>query len=102
MIIIELLSTLIISLGCVVMFSAALGLYRFPDIYMRLQSIAKTNTGGAFTILIGLLLRCGVSAFSAKIFVIMILMIVLPPLISHTIARSAHLQKIAKSAGEKK
>jgi multicomponent Na+:H+ antiporter subunit G len=77
------------------MFSGALGLYRFPDIYMRLHSSTKVNTGGAMTILIGISLRSGVSASSAKIFSIIVLIIVLTPVISHAIARSAHLQKIA-------
>lgn len=92
MTIIEILSIIILSLGCFMMFSAALGLYRFPDIYMKLQSTTKVNTGGAIVILIGLILKCGISAFSARIFIIMILIIILTPTISHAIARSAHLQ----------
>jgi multicomponent Na+:H+ antiporter subunit G len=91
-IILEILSLLLISAGCVVMLSAALGLYRFPDIYMRLHSSTKVNTGGAMTILFGLILRSGINALSAKIVIIIILILILTPAISHAIARSAHLQ----------
>lgn len=100
--ILEILSIILLSLGCIVMFSAVLGLYRFPDIYMRLQSTAKVNTGGAITILIGMILKCGISALSGRIFIIMMLIIVLTPIISHAIARSAHLQKIVPTGMEKK
>ena len=91
-IILEILSLLLISAGCVVMLSAALGLYRFPDIYMRLHSSTKVNTGGAMTILFGLILRSGINALSAKIVIIIMLILILTPAVSHAIARSAHLQ----------
>ncbi|KYK20337.1 hypothetical protein AYK25_09005 [Thermoplasmatales archaeon SM1-50] len=92
-VILELLSLIVISAGCLVILSAALGLYRFPDIYMRLHSSTKVNTGGAMTILLGIILRIGLSALSARIFIIIILIFILTPVVSHAIARSAHLQK---------
>lgn len=91
-IILEVLSLILVSIGCFFMASAALGLYRFPDIYMRLHSSTKVNTGGAMTILLGIILRSGISSMSAKIFVIIVIIIILTPAVSHAIARSAHLQ----------
>ena len=91
--VLELISLILIFAGCIVMLSAALGLYRFPDIYMRLHSSTKVNTGGAMTILLGIIIRSGLSSMSAKIFIIIILIIILTPVASHAIARSAHLQK---------
>ena len=90
--VLEFLTYFVMSIGCIVMIFAALGLYRFPDIYMRLHSSTKVNTGGAMTILLGLVLRSGISTFSAKILVLIILLFILTPVISHAIARSAHLQ----------
>lgn len=100
--ILEIISIILLSLGCVMMFSGVLGLYRFPDIYMRLQSTTKVSTGGAITILIGMILKCGISALTGRIFIIMMLIIVLTPIISHAIARSAHLQKIVPTGMEEK
>ena len=91
-IILEILSYFFITVGCLVMFSAALGLYRFPDVYMRLHSSTKVNTGGAMTILFGAMLRSGISALTLKIFIIITLVFVITPVVSHAIARSAHLQ----------
>jgi monovalent cation/proton antiporter MnhG/PhaG subunit len=51
------------------------------------------NTGGAMAILLGVILRSGISALSAKIFIIITLIFILTPVVSHAIARSAHLQR---------
>ena len=91
-IVLEFFSYFIMSVGCIVMLFAALGLYRFPDIYMRLHSSTKVNTGGAMVILLGLVLRSGISTLSAKILVLILLIFILTPVISHAIARSAYLQ----------
>jgi len=91
-IILEYISFFIMSIGCIVMLFAALGLYRFPDIYMRLHSSSKVNTGGAMTILLGLILRSGINTLSVKILILIILIFILTPVLSHAIARSAHLQ----------
>lgn len=71
---------------------AALGLYRFPDVYMRLHASTKINTGGAMSIFVGLMLRTGLDLLMVKIFVLMILVFILTPVVSHAVARSAHLQ----------
>jgi multicomponent Na+:H+ antiporter subunit G len=92
-IIIELCSWILIGTGVIVLFSAALGLYRFQDIYMRLHSSTKVNTGGAMTIFLGLIIRIGFNALLTKIFIIILLIFVVTPVISHAIARSAHLQQ---------
>jgi multicomponent Na+:H+ antiporter subunit G len=92
MIAIHILSLIFISLGCGVMAIAALGLYRFPDVYMRLHASTKINTGGAMSIFLGLMLRTGFDILMVKIFVLMILVFILTPVVSHAIARSAHLQ----------
>ncbi len=92
MLFVNIISFILISAGCGVMAIAALGLYRFPDVYMRLHSSTKINTGGAMSIFIGLMLRTGLHLSTVKIFVLMILIFILTPVVSHAIARSVHLQ----------
>ncbi len=89
---IEIISLLFISVGCGIMAISALGLYRFPDIYMRLHSSTKINTGGAMNILVGLMIRTGIHLPTVKLLVLIFLIFILAPVISHAIARSAHLQ----------
>lgn len=92
MTIVEIISYIFISVGCFIMAIASLGLYRFPDVYMRLHANAKINTGGAMNILFGLMLRFGFQLVTIKFFALLILIFILTPVISHAIARSAHLQ----------
>lgn len=91
--IIEILSTIFLGIGVIVLFSAALGLYRFQDIYMRLHSSTKVNTGGAMALFLGIILRIGFNGFLTKLLIIIALIFVVTPVISHAIARSAHLQQ---------
>lgn len=90
--IVEIISYFFISIGCFIMAIASLGLYRFPDVYMRLHASAKINTGGAMNILFGLMLRFGFQLVTIKFFVLLLLIFILTPVVSHAIARSAHLQ----------
>lgn len=92
-VIIEIIAFIIIFFGCFVMFSAALGLYRFPDICMRLHASSKVNTGGAITIFLGLILLNGINMISAKIGLILLLILILTPIVSHAIAKSTHIHR---------
>ena len=89
--ILDLISLFLMSLGCVVMFSAALALLRFDHVYMRLHASAKASTGGVLCILIGLLLRTGLILNTGKIILIIVLIILTGPILSHAIARAAHV-----------
>ncbi len=73
------------------MFTAALGLFRFSDIYMRLHASGKAGTGGTIAILGGVLIRSGFSQISGKVLLVMIFILFTGPVTAHAIARSAHL-----------
>jgi multicomponent Na+:H+ antiporter subunit G len=89
--VINIIALIIIYSGCFVLFSAALGLYRFPDIFMRLHACSKVNTGGAITIVFGLILLNGINMISAKLGLVLLLILILTPIISHAIAKSTHI-----------
>lgn len=88
----EIASLVLMSLGCVVMFSAAVAIIRFPDVYMRLHASAKASTGGTLTLLAGVLLRTGFSGISTKIIVVIVLILFTGPILSHAIARVAYIK----------
>ncbi len=89
--IVNVISLLLISLGCVMMFTAALGLLRFSDIYMRLHASGKAGTGGTIAILAGILIRIGLTQISGKIILVMVFILFTGPIISHSIGRAAHV-----------
>jgi len=52
---------------------------------------AKIDTVGAITLFIGVAVRNGFSFFSLKVLLLMVVLMVINPLASHMIARSAYL-----------
>ncbi len=93
--ILEVASLLLISLGCVMMFTAALGLFRFTSIYMRLHASGKAGTGGTIAILAGVLMRSGMSQISGKVLLVMIFILFTGPITAHAIGRAAHIESEA-------
>ncbi len=73
------------------MFTAALGILRFSDVYMRLHASGKASTGGTIAILTGVLMRIGLNQISGKVILVMIFILFTGPIISHAIARAAHV-----------
>lgn len=90
--IIQWISLFLMALGCVVMFTASLALWRFDNVYMRLHASAKASTGGALSLLFGIILWTGLDPFSGKILILMVLIVFTGPILSHAIARAAHLE----------
>jgi len=89
--ILEIVSLFFISLGCIMMFTAALGILRFSDIYMRLHASGKAGTGGTIALLAGVLIRSGLTEISGKIILIMVFILFTGPITAHAIARAAHV-----------
>ncbi|MBS3781245.1 MAG: monovalent cation/H(+) antiporter subunit G [Candidatus Thermoplasmatota archaeon] len=75
------------------MFTATLGIIRFSDIYMRLHASGKASTGGTIAILAGVLIRIGLNQISGKVVLVMVFILFTGPIISHAIARAAHMSK---------
>ncbi|MFO7792542.1 MAG: monovalent cation/H(+) antiporter subunit G [Candidatus Saliniplasma sp.] len=89
--ILTILSVFLMTLGCVIMFTAALGLMRFSTINMRLHASGKAGTGGTLALLIGILVYTGIDEISGKIILIIVLVLFTGPIISHAIARAAFI-----------
>jgi multicomponent Na+:H+ antiporter subunit G len=87
----QLLGDIVIMLGILFMAFGIIGIYRFKNFYTRLLFASKIDTVGAMTILMGLIIKHGVSYFSAKLVLLIILMLILNPLVAHTTSRSAYL-----------
>lgn len=63
---------------------------RFTDFYIRLHILSKAVTGGAISILLGIIFLTGFSFFSLKLLVIILLLIITNPATSHAIAWAAY------------
>jgi len=81
-----------IILGSIFLFLGALGIYRMPDVYNRLQAGTKASTLGAMSMIFGVGLVNPEWFFKALIIVIFIA--IANPLSSHALARAAYRAKL--------
>ena len=72
------------------------GLFKFDHFYSRILIAGKIDTVGALTILFGLMLKHGWGFFSIKLLLLVVLILLLNPLCSHIVARSAYLSGYKK------
>jgi len=97
--ILEIISNIMLVVGLIFMGFGVLGLFRFKNFFLRSMATAKVDTVGSLTILFALVIRSGVSWFSAKLILLAVLIVVLGPLCHHMVARSAYLSGY-KTSGE--
>jgi len=81
----------IIILGLVFILFGVIGIIRYKNFYTRILVAAKIDTVGVITIIIGVAIRNGASFFSLKVLLIMAIILIVNPMASHMIARSAYL-----------
>lgn len=82
----------LILIGLFFLFVAAIGVLRLPDVYTRSHAVSLTDSLGAFFVLGGLALYEGLSTPTnlVKILVVLILLYLLNPVITHATVRSAY------------
>ncbi|MCL2565560.1 MAG: monovalent cation/H(+) antiporter subunit G [Defluviitaleaceae bacterium] len=86
-----LLGDIIIGLGTLCILIGIIGFVKYKSFYTRILVTTKIETVGVITIIIGVAVRHGLSFFSLKVLLLMIMMIIINPLVSHVIARCAYL-----------
>ena len=79
-----------LSMGVFFSFFGALGVIRFPDVYLRLHAAAKCTTTGVLSIFVGLMILEGLNIFSARMLALALFTFLTSPLTSHAIGRSAY------------
>ena len=99
MIVLEYLAYFLISLGAIFLFLGALGIYRMPDLYTRIQAGTKSSTLGAMSLVLGIGLLAFVECnpgypWLIKAVVIVIFIAIANPLSSHALARGAYKNKL--------
>ena len=87
----EIIGLIIMSIGMVFMFLGIIGIFRFKCFYARILVVTKVDTVGVIVFLTGLAIKHGFSFFSAKLMLIVIVILILSPLVGHMLARSAYI-----------
>jgi len=86
----NLIITILISVGIFFMLMGAIGFIRFPDFYTRLHAAGKCDTLGEAFIFLGLILYNGLSLISIKLFFLIVFIFLTNPVAIHTLIRSAY------------
>ncbi len=86
----ELAGAIVTLLGSLFLFLGALGLFRMPDIYNRMQAGTKATTMGTLLFIAGLAMGFHETIGVSKVIIIILFVIFTNPLSSHALARAAH------------
>ncbi|MCL2621051.1 MAG: monovalent cation/H(+) antiporter subunit G [Defluviitaleaceae bacterium] len=86
-----LISNILLAIGLIFMVFGVIGLFRFRDFYPRILMASKIDTVGMITLLLGLAVRHGFTFFTAKLVLMMVIILILNPLVAHIMVRSAYL-----------
>lgn len=84
----ELIGSLLVLLGAVLLFSAGLGLLRMPDVFTRIQAGTKASTLGNLLVLAGLAFYH--PGWGFKLLIIAYFVLMTNPLSSHALSRAAY------------
>jgi multicomponent Na+:H+ antiporter subunit G len=91
--IIEIIGHVIVCIGLVFVAFGIIGIYRFKNFYQRLLSSSKIDTVGTITVIIGMVLIHGMNVFSLRLILIFGILLLLGPLSTHIVARSAYMSE---------
>jgi multicomponent Na+:H+ antiporter subunit G len=87
--VIGLLSDLCLLLGGILTLTGAVGLLRLPDFFTRLHAVSVTESLAAPLLIIGIMLDTGLAIDTVKLVLVVSIMIVANPTITHALCRAA-------------
>ncbi len=88
-VIVDILSWIFLVAGGAFCVIGMIGLIRMPDLFARLHGASVTDTLGAGFIIAGLVLQAGLTLVSAKLIIIMGLILLTSPVATHALAQAA-------------
>jgi multicomponent Na+:H+ antiporter subunit G len=90
----EIITTILLALGCVVSLTGAYGLLRMPDFYSRLHTAGKTDSLGQVLIFLGLVLVTPDLLTQLKLVLVAAILMIAAPTATHAITKAAHLHHL--------
>ncbi|MDF1521636.1 MAG: monovalent cation/H(+) antiporter subunit G [Trueperaceae bacterium] len=83
-------------LGAFFVLVSAIGILRFPDLYMRMHGATKAGTLGAGLILLGASVLFGTLAVTVKAMTVFVFLLLTAPVAAHVLGRAAHHDDVPK------
>jgi len=88
-----LIGTILAGCGALLVAIGTFGIVRFRDVYSRLQASGVSDNAGLAAILLGLILYEGWAPIDWTLLFLLILMLATNPIATHSIAKSAFVQR---------
>jgi multicomponent Na+:H+ antiporter subunit G len=85
--------------GSLVVFLGAVGLYRMPDVYHRMQASAKASSLGAALLLLAVALHFGEAQVTLRAVAGIVFIFITVPVAAHLLARAAHRIRVPAWSG---
>lgn len=87
----EVVTTVLLALGCVITFSGSYGVLKFPDFYARLHAAGKTDSLAQVLFFVGLALVTPDLLTQLKLVLVAFILLIAAPTATHAITKAAHL-----------
>ena len=87
----EYIGNFLIGLSLIFITIGVFGIYRFKNFYQRALISANIDTVGYITLMLGFIIKNDFSFFSLKVSFILVITLIINPLVSHAIVRSAYI-----------
>lgn len=91
----DIVSWALLLAGGFFVFVGGLGALRMPDLYTRMHAASLTDTLGTLLMLLGLVLQAGLTLSAAKIFAILLFLMLTAPTAAYALANAARLAGLA-------
>jgi multicomponent Na+:H+ antiporter subunit G len=89
----DVVTAVLLVLGVVVALISCIGVLAMPNIFDRLHYTAPAATLGAFAIVLAIVAEEGWSAASVKSMLVLVLLVMTNPVLSHATARAARIRQ---------
>ena len=89
--IMALLAGFLLLLGAFFVLLAAVGLFRLPDLYLRMQAATKASTFGVIAMMLAVAAHFGDAATSVEVALVIVFFLLTSPVAAHAIGRAAYL-----------
>lgn len=86
----EILVSVFLLLGCILILIAAIGVLRLPDLFTRMHAATKTGTVGVSAIAIGMMIHFDRITVTSKGILVIAFFLLTAPVAAHMIARAAY------------
>jgi len=90
----DLISSIFIIIGSVMILISSIGLLRMPDLYMRMSATTKAATLGVGFILIGTAIFFWEVGIVSRLIIIIVFLLLTAPIAAHMIGRAAYIDGV--------